>query len=298
MKYFFLAYIALFSNCTSSKMTTVSTSNPEEAISKGDDVFIQDKTIAADLDFTKLVAHNLISEGVMQGKVGSSVTFSRCIFKGKISGFSTTDKGVLCTTIFGRNLSFLNCTFEKEVTFRGASVEGRTDFTGSTFNANANFEELTCKDNAFFSKTVFEGEARFQNAFFNKKANFMEASFAKAVNFQSAFFNWEALFNVIKMKEYADFSLVTFANDAFFNYAECKKRFVMEGVTARGRFDMMNSQLNEANLSNANFTGQCRFNEAQIGTQLNFSNSRFAQKPETDALPAAKLNQAGMKIQQ
>lgn len=294
MRYLFLAYIAFFSNCTPSKMTAGN--NYEDAIRSGADVFVQDKSIADDLDFTKLVAGNLISENVMQGKVNSSITFLRCKFKGAVRGFSTDEKGGLHLTIFGRNVSFLQCTFEKEINLRGATIEGRADFTGTDFAGNANFEEVTFRDNAFFSNTIFEGEARFQNGFYNKKANFMQASFAKAVNFQSSFFNWEALFNVVKMREYADFSLVTFANDAFFNYTECSKRLVMENVTSRGRFEMMNSQLNEANLSNANFTGVCRFNDAQIGTQLNFTNSRFAQKPETETVAAQKMNLSGTRI--
>ena len=295
MQYLFLSLTLLLSGCSLSKMTA--TNNFEDAIRSGADVFVQDKTIENDLDFTKLVQGNMISEGVMQGRTASSITFARCTFKGKITGFRTDEKGGMHTTIFGRNLSFLHCKFEKEVNLRGAIVSGRADFTGSTFKSTTNFEEVSFQENAFFNNAVFEAEARFQNSFFTKKANFMQCSFEKAVNFQSAFFNWEAQFNVAKMLEYADFSLVTFSHDAFFNYIESAKRFVMEGATSRGRFELMSSHLNEANLSNANFTGLCRFNDAQISTNLNFTNTRFVQKPETEALPMQKVNLTNARME-
>jgi uncharacterized protein YjbI with pentapeptide repeats len=288
MQYLLVSFTLLLSSCSLSKMAA--NGNFEDAIRTGADVFVQDKTIDNDLDFTKLVQGNMISEGVMQGKTAASITFVRCTFKGNVKGFRTDEKGGMHTTIFGRNLSFLQCKFEKEVNLRGAIVMGRADFTGSTFKGITNFEEVSFQENAFFSNAIFQAEARFQNSFFTKKANFMQCTFEKPVNFQSAFFNWEAQFNVAKMLEYADFSLVTFSHDAFFNYIESSKRLVMEGATSRGRFELMNSHLNEANLSNANFAGFCRFNDAQIGTQLNFTNSRLVQKPETEALQMQKVN--------
>ena len=112
MKQILICILALQSACAPQKMAAGS-SNFEDALRNGTDVLVQNKTIEADLDFTKLTNPNMVSVGVLQGKIGSSVTFQNCTFKGKVVGFATDEKGNMTLTSFGRNVSFLHCVFAR-----------------------------------------------------------------------------------------------------------------------------------------------------------------------------------------
>ena len=295
MKPFLILAFALQSACMPQKITA-GNNTFEDDLRKGIDVLVQNKTINADLDFTQLSKPNRVSIGIAEGKIGASVTFQNCTFKGKIAGFATDDKGQMTLTAFGRNVSFLNCVFEREVSFRGCNIAGRADFTQSTFKQGVNFEEVTFGDNAFFNDCKFEGEVRFQNAVFQKKANFMKADFGKTCNFQSSVFTLEAQFGLCQFREYTDFSLTSFSRDALFNYAVSSKRLVFENATFSARCELMNVEAIEVNMRNCTFWGSSRFIAAKIIKQLSFENSVFWKIPELDDIAEDKLDRKGMTL--
>jgi len=240
----------------------------------GEDVFFENQTFKEDIDFTKLLKPNLISEGVYQVRIISSLTFVNCTFEGKITAYNRDEnRTVLCN--FQSNLSFIGCTFNEDVSFRAASVLGRADFTETSFLKTSNFEECTFFKNAYFRKSVYHGELRFQNAFFIQKANFLDAQFDNTASFQGSTFNAEAQFSNSKFGGYADFTLIKWNQNCFFNYTEFLNRAFFSSADFRGDVDFISIKFQYAEISNSRFYGQTRFLKSTAEERLTIENDFF-----------------------
>jgi len=91
--------------------------NLESLIESGKDVYFKDVTFNQDIDFTRF-SKNLISEGVYQVRIVSSVTFENCIFKGKVKTYSKDKDDNITLTSFQSNLTFIGCAFHDTTSFR------------------------------------------------------------------------------------------------------------------------------------------------------------------------------------
>ncbi|MBK8702501.1 MAG: pentapeptide repeat-containing protein [Saprospiraceae bacterium] len=207
-----------------------------DRLSKGKDVYIEHREIKEDLDFTAIAPTYTATPGARRAVVSGAVTFVKCQFKGKVTGYRSDPTGTENTaTFFAKNITFIECTFEEEVNLRACTVNDLVCFTNCFFLKKAIFEEGDFKDNAIFSKSQFKGEARFQNIFFRKKADFLRTEFFERVNFQGAAFALDAQFSSAKSYKSVDFATVQFNGHTFFNYADLQGQAVFDDAWFKGR---------------------------------------------------------------
>ncbi|MBL0310481.1 MAG: pentapeptide repeat-containing protein [Bacteroidetes bacterium] len=252
-----------------------------QAIQNGKPVFIENKTVEGDLDFSKLDGYTE-SSSMVRSYVAVSVTFISCHFKGKINAYQSNDQETkVCS--FEKNLAFSNCEMDKEVSFQESVISGKANFSSSVFKGKTSFEGTRFLGEAYFTKSKFEEEARFQNGFYSYKANWMEAVFSKVVSFQNSIFNYDAQWSVAKFLGYADFSVCTFRGHVFFNYAKFKAQAVLNTSIFYARFEMMSTEFEKnLELKRCLFYGIPKFNKAQMNEGLLLDNSTFlAGAPET-----------------
>jgi len=284
----------MMTSCTSGHVRQTKDSF-DDLILSGKDIFFKDVTFENDIDLTKF-EKNLISEGVYQVRVASSITFQDCIFKGKVIT-SKTDKDMNITlTSFQSNVTFLRCNFHEEVNFRASSILGRTDFTGSLFLKGANFEECTFFQNAYFRNASFHEEARFHNSVFMQKANFLNAEFDATVSFQSASFGSEAQFSSSKFLGYTDFGLIRCSGNFFLNYATFSNRANFNSGSYYGQADMTSMTLKMAEMKNCRFFNEARFSKSVVEEGITFANTFFLfGKPDLSSFDMQKINLDGVK---
>jgi len=295
MKIYLLAFIGIImTTCASSNMSQKN-GNLEEMIRSGKDVFIHDMTFTEDIDFTQF-EKNLISEGVYQVRIVSSVTFQNCTFKGKVIAYKKSDDNTVTLTAFQSNLSFIGCNFDNDVSFRAASVLGRTDFTTSAFSKTVSFEECTFFQNAYFRASSYHEEVRFQNAVFMQKANFLNAEFDVTCSFQLATFHGEAQFSSVKFIGYADFGLISCFGNFFANYAVFANRAIFNHGFYNQGADFNNIEFNQAEMTSIQFFGETRFTKSTVSEQLTFDNSFFLLgMPDLSSFDKDKLSLQGIK---
>jgi hypothetical protein len=266
----------------------------EDLIKEGENVFFKDKTFEEDIDFTRF-DKNLISEGVYQVRITSSITFQNCIFKGKVMSYSKADDNTLTLTSFQSNLSFIGCTFHEDANFRASSVLGRTDFTGTSFLKTANFEECTFFQNAYFRASTYHEELRFQNTVFMQKANFLNAEFDATASFQNATFHSEAQFSSTKFIGYADFGLINCQGNFFANYAVFTNRAIFNSGLYFGHADLNNISFNYAEIKNCRFFGTTIFSKSKVEEVLYLDNSFFLfGMPDFSSFEKEKLSLEGV----
>lgn len=282
-------------------MTTCASSNVsqnkgsyEDLIIAGKDVYFKDITFTEDIDFTKF-EKNLISEGVYQVRIVSSVTFQNCTFKGKVISYKKNEDGSVVLASFQSNLSFIGCNFGDEVSFRAASVLGRADFTSSAFSKTASFEECTFFQNAYFRASNYHEEVRFQNAVFMQKANFLNAEFDVTVSFQQAVFHSEAQFSNVKFIGYADFGLLNCYGNFFANYAIFANQAIFNNGFYNSQADFISIDFKQCEMKNCRFFGETRFTKSTVKERLLLDDSFFLLgMPDISSFEQNKVNLNGV----
>lgn len=266
-----------------------------DLIKAGEIVFFQDMTFDEDIDFTQF-EKNLISENVQQVRISSPITFKNCTFNGKVTAYRKDQDNSVILTNFTGNLSFFGCVFKNDVSFRGASVYGRTDFTEALFLKTASFEECTFFQNAYFRASAFHEELRFQNAVFMQKANFLNAQFDVTASFQLAAFHSEAQFSSTKFMGYADFGLITCQGNFFANYAEFANQAIFNNGCYYGLVDLLNINFRKCEMKNCKFFGNVRMLNSTAADVLVLDNSFFLfGKPDLSSFDQSRLSIQGIK---
>lgn len=278
-----------FTNCASSN-SQKRTNSYQDLIQKGYDVFIENETFTEAIDFTKALPANPVNKGVNQVRIISSITFSNCTFNSEVVAFSRDEEGNQVNTLFQSNLSFIGCTFNASVNFRGISVLGKVVFSGSFFENTSNFEESSFQQLAFFNNTSFHKELRFQNAYFMQRANFINTQFDENASFQGSTFNATTQFSNTRFYGYADFSLVRWKEDVFFNYAEIADRSTFSSSKFWGFADFSTVTFGDSEVINCEFFGKLTMAGSSIKKKLFFKNNYFLrEKPNLDFFENGKI---------
>lgn len=230
----------------------------QKIIEKGEPLLIENKTFNNLLDFTAFLPAILVSEGNFEVQVKGGVTFKNCYFKQPVITYKKTKKGIIKTN-FHANLSFLNCQFDDEVTFKGATIYGKADFSRSVFAKKAVFEETSFYQKAYFFRCRYDDELRFQNAVFYQLANFLHAEFYKLSSFQSTQFRDDVQMGNTKFYAYADFSLTEFQGNALFNYVQFYDKAIFSNSYVNKRFEMTNSEHENTQIFGYKFMGKTKW---------------------------------------
>lgn len=285
MKYILLTIFALLNwSCGTQKVSKNSTNSLKTLIRSDKNVYVENKVFYDEIDFTSFIEENLISHGIYQVNIKSSITFNKCTFLKQVNAFKNKKNNKVITSFLG-NLSFIECEFRGEANFRGCTVYGRTDFTNSNFKEATNFEEANFFKNTYFNGCRFEKETRFQNSFFLQKVNFMNTEYKGVANFQNSVFNSELQFSVSKFYKYADFSLIDCRSNIFFNFAEFLKRADFSNSSFGKNIDFNNSKNVTTNFSKCLFKGKTNFFKLTVRDIINFENAYFLMpKPQLEYL--------------
>jgi len=290
MKYFIPALLLLTAACA---FRTSSSQNDDwkQRLRAGEGIFIENQVFAEDLDFTEILSANPIAYRANQVKTSASITFKNCIFRGKVMAFQQQSEEQITLMTFLSNVSFIDCEFREEVSFRASTIFGRADFTDSRFFAKASFEECSFYQNAFFNSCAFYNEVRFQNTFFGQKANFMQTQFDKTAFFQSATFQGELQFSVAEFHQYADFSLLHCEQNCFFNYTQFNDQATFNDAHFAKGADFNNTIFDKGIFRNCAFMGQTRFLKSSVNDTVDFENSFFLfGRPDFESFEAEKIN--------
>ena len=284
----------LLTNCASSNVPQKNM-DFEELIISGKDVYFKDMTFEQDIDFTKF-EKNLVSEGVYQVRIVSSITFHNCIFKGKVTTYTKDKDQNIIFTSFQSNVSFIGCAFHEEANFRASNILGRVDFTNALFLKKATFEECTFYQNAYFRASAYHEELRFQNAVFMQKANFLNAEFDNTASFQSVTFQGEAQFSNTKFMGYTDFGLIRCFGNFFANYALFHDRAIFNNGYYYSSADFISLVFHQCEMMSNRFFSEVRFTKSTAEVFVSFDKCYFLQgAPDFSSFDPAKISQVGIR---
>ena len=169
-------------------------------------------------------------------------------------------------------IDFTYSYFGASLQFSGATFSGYAEFCGTNFAQIANFSKANFTRDTDFSKANFTGVG-FSRATFAERANFTEATFTQGADFTEAKFTRNAIFLGATFTQGADFPK-TFYNfpKTPFDFSEVK--FIQHAIFVGATFTQ------GANFSNAIFTGNADFTEAEFdfsGATFDFSGATFIQ---------------------
>ncbi len=188
------------------------------------------------------------------------VDFLKLLITGSIADFKIADEGVRIRHAFiskavnlkNTNVPFpvemIDCTFEKEVDFRGSKFSDKALFERARFMADVSFSEVQFYDWADFSNAQFKAEAVFYRAQFLAESNFAgtqlldnadfsESQFLNNADFSMADFSQNAIFSNAQFLEVANFSNCFFRNSS--NFKGCYyNQAIFDNVTGFSNMQM------------------------------------------------------------
>lgn len=204
-------------------------------INKGETVNLNGVKIVGDLDLTDLENREQErgNKDSYFSRVDVELIFVNCVFTDDVLAFYCKEYSEECYRAdFNKSVTFIDCTFNGETSFKYSDFSGGVVFNKNTFTQEANFK---------YSK--FKNEATFQGCRFREETNFKYAKFSGFVNFHEAEFMKEVSFKYSKFPEGAMFSDAHFHNEVDFKYTEFAGNVVFEGAQFDGEVDQKYSHI-------------------------------------------------------
>jgi hypothetical protein len=292
---FQLFAVVLFSCSTHAsgiEQTEIKASEIIDLIDKGKHVTLSNKTILDNLDFSQVQNKTAINSGVVQAIVDVSVTFSNCIFIGKVtSNGKYNDANV--QTVFRQNLVFNGCDFRDEVDFQSAIVQGVVSFNGSIFNEKTLFNSFySWAKTTYFGAITAEKEFLMSDALFLGNVDFLKANFKNNAIFQDTRFDGSVLMGNTQFKAKADFSNAQLNSDLLFNYAVFDSVARFNRIKVLGGAMFIQTKFNQnVSFTNASFFSVVKFNETIAKSEFDLSGAVFILTPLFNKF---EINQPGL----
>lgn len=152
-----------------------------KAIEAGSDVDVEDAVVIGDLNLAGTKASFGSAAGIRTTPKGR-LTCKGCIFRGRI---------IAPWQVFTNDVSLVNCTMERGVSFLGSQFLAKADFSGSRFLDVAVFNSASfAKDGADFSGVRFEDRttrAWYRGTRFRGPTSFYGAAFYGGADFSTTY---------------------------------------------------------------------------------------------------------------
>ena len=223
--------------------TTIDAKDIIARINRKESISYQNATITGDLDLTSLANRKEVKDGDWGDSrsylsvVEVPLSFKNCTFKGKFLAYRTEDEdrkilktnNIVYNTDFTEAVTFENCRFDEDATFKYSNFSQRAIFTDDTFREVALFKYSKFRNSADFSGSTFHGYAdfkytkfdessAFQNARFDRYADFKYTKFDEGVDFQKASFSGNTDFKYTKFPRGTNFDNASFSGFTDFKY--------------------------------------------------------------------------------
>jgi hypothetical protein len=164
------------------------------------------KIVSSQMDGNANFYNAFFREGV---EFQSSQFIKNTNFSGSIFA-SNADFG---NSQYDGSVSFNKSQFYEDVSFHRSQFLGITNFSNSRFNKDIYFRKSQFSKDLIFNRSYFEGDAYFRESVFYGKADYRKSQFHKDADFSQCSF----------VGTIADFELVQFLGDAFFDDASFKE---------------------------------------------------------------------------
>ncbi len=260
-----------------------------------DNLFIADKTIEVDMDFsnarfaggvylisTKFKDRVSFAEThidsdlkIHDATFSSDASFQGCQIKIESSIKNTTFDGVanfadlhsysdlfIAENWFNKEASFSQSNFRKSVSFNKSKFKGKTTFNFARFSAEASFNE-----------TFFESEVRFDKAKFARYTGFRQAKFSDICVFDDCNFFDVADFYRVDFDKTAQFARTKFAFDSPSHEREIGAYFRVCKFKSLANFPQ--SKFKFGSFENSEFEKECVFDEAEFAEKASFEYVNF-----------------------
>lgn len=227
-------------------------------INNGENVTIKDATISGVLDLTKLnnmkqLSHIGNSTKEYLSIVTSELSFFNCVFTNDVLAHVWEEKpNTSYRTNFAEKVTFENCTFKSQSSFKHSEFKRGGHFEGTTFSQEANFKHAAFSENAQFNNgtflaladfkhTSFAGSANFSKGQFNSYADFKHTSFSGSADFQDALFKKEGDFKHTSFSSGVNFTHARFTGIADFKHASCSGKAQLDETVFEKGVDAQHS---------------------------------------------------------
>ncbi len=158
------------------------------------------------------------------------------------------------STVFERDVAFLETTFAERCSFHAAFFKGYANFKKCKFSKGGNFKQVDFQQLCSFWESEADEKLQFDKARFMGRANFGKVAFAPKSSFNEAVFDGEAQFHEAKAK-----------GDIFFGSAQFHDRLTLRGAEFLGGVSLTKISVEKAfNIANCTISDRLILSESEF----------------------------------
>ena len=166
-----------------------------------------------------------------------------------------------------REVTFINCTIDGEVTFERSDAKRSISFIGCTFNRSPTFQDAAIEGDFELTGTQFLDERR--------QVNFQRIALGSEFHLQKAVFSGGADFYHSHWKGLVHMDGTRFGKDVRFDNLKSEDDILGDGVVFDGKVSFDSAEAKGIYLWRCKFTGPCEFRRNTISRSIGFRNDTF-----------------------
>jgi hypothetical protein len=166
-----------------------------------------------------------------------------------------------------REVTFIDCTIDGEVTFERSDAKRSLSFIGSTFNRSPTFQDAAIEGDFELTGTQFLDEQR--------PVNFQRIALGSEFHLQKAVFSGGADFYHSHWKGLVHMDGTRFGKDVRFDNLKSEDDILGDGVIFDGKVSFDSAEAKGIYLWRCKFAGSCEFRRNTISRSIGFRNDMF-----------------------
>lgn len=189
----------------------ISASEIMDAIKEGKDLNYKNVTVSGTLDFTFMNEKaddmptrrwwDWNSSNSIKEDIKVSVNFVNCTFEGDVLAYFHDERTEhTFVANFERDVTFRDCTFDRDALFKYSEFEQSVDFSGSIFSRESNFKYAEFEEAANFARCDFDEEGNFKYAEFDRGLDFSGTLFQEDLNLKYSDIRGDFLIDNVEVK--------------------------------------------------------------------------------------------------
>jgi len=245
MKYITISVLVLVAimacaNLSSSKKSSqdVSWAEIAQQLKKGQDVYLENKTITGDINLYEAGRKSIKSRSSLVYQIPANLVLIDCMIEGKINAYDKGEKGSRFTASNG-SIRLIGCQMMGDVHLDNIHVDGDLTLSESIIHKHFSAVSARVKGDLIMNDLHVAGDLMMAEIQVDGYINLFQAEVGGISTFQRAWIGRDLQASAVTWNGYADFSQIRCVGAAYFNYSKFMDKVIFNNGYFRDRFELV-----------------------------------------------------------
>ena len=252
MKYITLSILILVAimacaNLSSSKKSSqeVAWAEIAQQLRKGQDVYLENKTITGDVKLYEAGRKNIKSRSSVVHQISANLVLVDCIIEGPITAYEKGQDGSRFTAS-KESIRLIGCQLMEQVNLDNIVIAGDMTLSETIIHKHFSAVSSRIKGDLLMNDLHAAGDLMLAEIQVDGYINLFQAEVGGITTFQRAWIGRDLQASAVTWNGYADFSQIRCVGAAYFNYSEFMNKVVFNNGYFRDRFELVDCTFHQS----------------------------------------------------